>query len=97
MRTENLITVNDFCVYHHVEYTFVNYLQEAGLVEVKVIDNNTFIPIDEIQKLEKLARLHTELDINVPGVAAINNLLQQLDDMRQEVSSLRNRLRLYED
>jgi chaperone modulatory protein CbpM len=97
MRTENLITVNDFCVYHNVEYTFVNYLQEAGLVEVAVVDDTTFIPIDEIQKLEKLARLHTELDINVPGVAAINNLLQQLEDMQQEMSNLRSRLRLYED
>lgn len=97
MRTENLITVNDFCVYHNVEYTFVDYLADAGLVKVKIVNKTNYIPIDEIQKLERLVRLHNELEINEPGVAAINNLLQKLEDMQQEMSYLKSRLSLYED
>lgn len=97
MKTENLITVSDFCIYHNVEYTFVDHLQEAGLIAVTVIDQTACIPIDEIQKLERLARLHTQLDINEPGIEAIDNLLTKLENMQQEVAVLRNRLRLYED
>ncbi|MFA6087910.1 chaperone modulator CbpM [Mucilaginibacter sp.] len=96
MRTENLITVNDFCVYHNVEYTFVDYLADAGLVQVKTVNKTNCIPIDEIQKLERLVRLHNELEINEPGIATINNLLQKLEDMQQEMSYLRSRLSLYE-
>ena len=96
MRTENLITVNDFCVYHNVEYTFVDYLADAGLVQVKTVNKTNCIPIDEIQKLERLVRLHNELEINEPGIATINNLLQKLEDMQQEMSYLKSRLNLYE-
>ncbi|GGH02792.1 chaperone modulator CbpM [Mucilaginibacter phyllosphaerae] len=96
MRTENLITVNDFCVYHNVAYHFVDYLAEAGLVKVTQVNKTSCIPVDEIQKLERLVRLHNDLEINEPGVATINNLLQRLEDMQQEMNVLRSRLRLYE-
>ena len=96
MRTENLITVNDFCVYHNVEYTFIDYLADAGLVKVTTVNKTSCIPLDEIQKLERLVRLHNELEINEPGLATINNLLQKLADMQQEISVLRSKLRIYE-
>ena len=97
MKTESVITVNDFCVYHNVEYTFVDYLADAGLVKVTSVNKTNCIPLDEIQKLEQLVRLHNELDINEPGIATINNLLQKMQDMQQEMSVLKHRLRLYED
>jgi len=97
MRTENLIAVSDFCVYHNVEYTFIDHLQEAGLIEVTVVNQTICIPTDEIQKLERLTRLHTQLEINEPGVIAIDSLLQKVENMQHELAVLRNRLRLYED
>ncbi|TSD67463.1 MerR family transcriptional regulator [Inquilinus sp. KBS0705] len=97
MKTENLISVSDFCVYHQVDGTFVSYLQDAGLVEVIVVDKQNCIPVDEIQKLERLVRLHNHLEINEPGVATINSLLQKIEDMQQEMSYLKSRLKLYED
>ena len=96
MKTEHVITVNDFCVYHNVEYTFVDYLADAGLVKVTTVNKINCISVDEIQKLERLVRLHNELEINEPGIATINNLLQKLEDMEQEMSVLRSKLRLYE-
>jgi chaperone modulatory protein CbpM len=97
MKTENLITVTDFCVYHNVEYTFIDHLQEAGLIEVTVVNKTTCIPVDEIRKIERLARLHTQLDINEPGILVIDGLLDKVENMQQEIAALRSRLRLYED
>ncbi|MGY4537719.1 chaperone modulatory protein CbpM [Mucilaginibacter sp. UYNi724] len=97
MRTENLITVNDFCVYHNVEYTFVDYLADAGLIKVTTVNKTNCIPLDEIQHLEQLVRLHNELEINEPGIATINNLLQKMEDMEEEMNVLRSKLRLYEE
>lgn len=96
MKTANLITVHDFCIYNNVAYAFIDNLQEAGLIQVAVVNQTTCIPMDEIQKIERLARLHTQLDINEPGLLAIDGLLDKVENMQQEIAELRTRLRLYE-
>ncbi|TFF35342.1 chaperone modulator CbpM [Mucilaginibacter psychrotolerans] len=97
MKTLNLITVHDFCIYHNVEYAFIDQLQEAGMIAITVVDETSCVSIDEIQKIERLARLHTQLDINEPGILVIDELLDKVENMQQEIALLRNRLRLYED
>jgi pseudouridine-5'-phosphate glycosidase len=96
MKTVNLITASDFCSYHNIEYTFIKSLQEAGLVEITVINETTFIPKTELQKLEKLINLH-QLDINVAGIEAITYLLDRVENMQEDMRNLKNKLRLYED
>jgi len=96
MTAKHLIAANDFCVYHQVEYTFINSLQEAGLVEVTIVDETTYIPESELQKLERMIRLHNELEINVAGIEAITHLLQRVEAMHEDMRSLKNRLRMYE-
>lgn len=96
MKTEKVISVDDFCVYHNVKYTFVDYLAEAGLVNITHVNEIKYIPVEEISGLERMARLHTQLEINEAGVVTINNLLQKIENMQQEMSYLRNRLRIYE-
>jgi chaperone modulatory protein CbpM len=88
----NLIATTDICTYHNVEYTFINSLGEAGLVEVKVVKKNTYIPETELQKLEKMIRMHHELEINVAGIEAIIHLLGRVEQMQEEMRVLRNRL-----
>lgn len=97
MATKDLIPADDFCVYHQLEQTFIQSLQEEGLLHISIINKKTFIPADEVPKLEKMVHLHRDLDINVAGLASINHLLQRLDEMQGELWLLRNRLRLYED
>lgn len=95
MKTADLIATNDFCLYHNVEYHIIQSLQEAGLVEVTIIDKATFIPQSELQKLEKLVNLY-QLDINVAGIEAINHLLERVQKMQEDMRNLKNKLRLYE-
>ena len=97
MKTEQVITVHDFCIYNDVEYAFIDHLQEAGIIEVTIIDETTCIPVDEIQKIERLARLHTQLEVNEPGLFVIDGLLDKVENMQREMAELRARLRLYED
>ncbi|MDR6943294.1 chaperone modulator CbpM [Mucilaginibacter pocheonensis] len=95
MKTVNLITASDFCLYHNVTNSFIESLQEAELVEVTIIDDVVFIPETELQKLEKLVNLY-ELDINIAGIEAIVHLLSKVEKMQEDMRSLRNRLRFYE-
>lgn len=96
MQTENLTEANVFCGYHEIEYAFVQDLAEAGLVDITVINQTNYISQNQLPDLERMIRLHQELSINVAGIEAITHLLQRLQDTRQEVQVLKNRLRIYE-
>ncbi len=97
MTTATLISTNDFCTWHQVEYTFIRSLREAGLVEITIIDQAEYIPETQLQRLEKMVRLHHDLDINIAGIEAIAHLLEKLEYLQDEMRTLKNRLRLYEE
>ncbi|MBB6127686.1 chaperone modulator CbpM [Mucilaginibacter lappiensis] len=96
MKTADLISINDFCLYHNVEYAFVESLYEADLVKVTLINEITYIPGEELRKVEKLINLY-QLDINVAGIEAISHLLHRIEKMQNDMQNLKNKLRLYED
>ncbi|MGZ3874310.1 MAG: chaperone modulator CbpM [Mucilaginibacter sp.] len=87
-----LIATADICTFHGVEYTFIDALREAGLLKLRVVKKNTFVPDTELQKLEKMIRMHHELEINVAGIEAIVHLLERVERMQEEMRVLRNRI-----
>ncbi len=91
MATKHLIATTDICMYHHVEYTFITSLKEAGLLELTLIDETSYIPESELQKLERMIRLHHDLEINIAGIEAITHLLERIEKMQEEMRILRNR------
>jgi chaperone modulatory protein CbpM len=96
MSAKYLIKATDFCVYHQLEHTFITDLQEAGLVQITIVDNAPCIPETELHKLERMIRLHNELDINIAGIEAITHLLQRIEDIQEEMRLLKNNLKVYE-
>ncbi len=97
MATQNLIAAHTICEFHAVELSFIQSLHHSGLIELKKIRETVYIDQNELQKLEKILRLHNDLDINIAGIEAIIQLLQQMEDLRREMVSLRNELRLYQE
>ncbi|WP_428328920.1 chaperone modulator CbpM [Mucilaginibacter sp.] len=92
MGKTHLIAATDICTFHEVEYAFISSLQEAGLVAFKVVKQHTYVPEEELQKLEKMIRLHNELEINVAGIEAIVHLLDRVEQMQEEMRVLKNRV-----
>jgi hypothetical protein len=72
-------------------------LQQSGLIEITTIEDSAFIEADQLQQLEKFVRLYYELDINLEGIETINYLLHRINSMQDEITALRNRLRIYEN
>ena len=97
METGHLISAEEFCTKHQIEISFISSLQESGLVEVTIIKESSYIDVNQLQKLEKILRLYYDLDINIEGIEAITHLLNRVNDMQQEITALKNRLRLFED
>ena len=97
METEYLIAIDEFCTSHNIEISFVSSLQQSGLIEITTKKESSFIEADQLKQLEKFIRLYYELDINLEGIETINYLLQRIGSMQDEITTLRNRLRLYEN
>ena len=96
MNTDLLIPASDFCASHHIGISFIQSLQESGLIEIITIEETGYIPTDRLQELEKMVHFYIDLDINVQGIETIVHLLQQMNEMQEEIVNLHNRLRLYE-
>ena len=97
MQTDELILAEEFCSYYKVEYSFINDLQRFGLVEITSIETSNYIPQNQLQRLEQMIRLHYDLNINLEGLDAIAHLLDRVQNMQGEITTLKNRLKLYED
>src|SRR5450432_1057897 len=97
MQTPHLISADEFCIHHQVEYSFINSLQQYGLIEVKTIEESRFIDSEKLFELEKFVRLHYDLDINLEGIEAITYLLEKVESLQDELNALKNKLSLYED
>jgi len=96
MSRQKLIPAYDFCVSHNIEISFINQLREIGLIEIKTIEETVFIPVSQLRQLERIIHFSYDLDINIEGIETINHLLNRMVDMQEEITALKNRLRLYE-
>ncbi len=96
MKNDRLIPASEFCRYYHVEDAFITSLQDYGLVEITTIEHNRFIDTEKLAELEKFARLHYDLEINLEGIEVIKYMLEKIKDLQSEVISLRQRLQFFE-
>ena len=94
METDTIV-LNEFCTSHQVEVSFIRSLEEHGLIETVIVDQSVCIYANELPKLERIVRLHQELNINPEGIDVINELLKRMDDMHHEIIGLKNRLDFY--
>lgn len=97
MESENHIATKIFCKYHQVEESFVQFMHEYEFIHIQFEQGESFLHKDELPILEKMVRLHQELQINPEGIQAVYQLLQHVEDLQQEVNRLRRKLNTYEE
>ena len=96
MTDEEIISIETFCSYYHVEQSFVETLESYGLISISSLEEKRFIILEEVVELEKYSRMYYDLNINVPGIEALKHMLEKLKELQQEADNLRARLRIYE-
>lgn len=95
MDTKDLISVRQFCKHHGIPMSFLKSLNEIELVEIITTKDELYIQTTQIRSVEKLVRLHYDLNINLEGIHVVHNLLQQVESLQNEVIDLNNRLSFY--
>ena len=96
MGNSNLIPLHQLCQHYNIEFSFIESLDEFGLVRITTIDETRYLLFDQIQPLEKMIRMHYDLEINIEGIEAIAHLLQKVDELQEELRVMKIRLRRYE-
>ena len=96
MKTKDLISIQNFCTHYKVPESFIDSLYQFELIEIVTDDTNRCVSITQIKTIEKLMRLHYDLDINLEGMQAISSLLKQVETLQEQVNYLKNKLELYE-
>jgi hypothetical protein len=96
MSNEHLIAVSEFCTAHQIEITFVESLAQHGLITVETVNEQLSIPDAQLPSLEKMVRLHYDLEINLEGIETIFHLLERVETLQHEMHELKKRVGLYE-
>ena len=97
MATQELILIDTLCTHYQLEVTFFDALDTMGLIEIQIFEQTKYIPQDKISDLEKMIRLHHELNVNIEGIDVVFNLLQQQLKLKEEVNALKNKLQFYKN
>lgn len=97
MNEKHLIPTQTLCMHYNIEVSFVDTLNKMGLIQIETIEETHFIHKDQISDLEKILRLHNELNVNLEGIDIVFNLLEKERQLQNEVNALKNRLKLYEN
>src|SRR5690554_4839883 len=97
MDMQDLIPVAKLCSFYKLEISFFEDLDNIGLIRIEIFEQEKFIHQDKIKDLEKMIRIHHELNVNIEGIDVIFNLIEKELKLQEEIKTLRNRLKLYED
>ena len=97
MSKEKFIPLQKLCELYKVEMSFFSSLNEIGLIQITNIEESNYIHQDKINDIEKMIRMHQDLEINIEGIDIAFNLLQKIDELENELNIIKNRLLIYEN
>jgi len=97
MEKETLIAVKDFCFYHELKFSFIENLDAYGLIAIQTVGESSYISEADLPTLERYVSFYRHLDINFEGMEAITYLLERIDALQSEITTLKNKIRFYEN
>jgi len=95
MAAKNYILITELCTHYKIDIEFVDDLHEYGLLHLETIETQRYLPMERIADLERIIRLRNDLKLNYEGIDVVVNLLERLESLEIELSSLRNKLNQY--
>ncbi|WP_190811035.1 chaperone modulator CbpM [Flagellimonas sp. S3867] len=91
------ISIIEFCKYNYIKKSFVQDLADNHLIKLLYIEKQPHIHCEELPKLEKMVRLHQDLNVNLEGIDVIQQLLQKMSQLQDEVLMLRRKLDRFDE
>lgn len=89
------ISCEEFTKIYKIELHFIKNLNLNGLIVLQHDNGTDYIDYDNIPLVEKFARWHYDMDINMEGIEVISRLLDKISSIQQENLSMRNELQYF--
>lgn len=97
MKSSNYISLDTLCEHYEIEVSFINQLNEMGIIEIINIEHSNCIHSDRIKNLEKIIRMNRDLQINLEGIDTILNLLDKIEELQSEIQQMKQKLHRLDD
>ncbi|SDQ70225.1 MerR HTH family regulatory protein [Chryseobacterium soldanellicola] len=77
---------------YNIEITFFDELVDSGLLSIQTENEIRYLMYEDLPVFEKFANWHYDLEINLPGLEVIHDMLQKMDELKQKNRELMNKL-----
>jgi len=97
MKRNDLIILKEYCNHSNIKSSFINMLEDNGLITLEHEENEEYLSFSELDNVERFARLYYDLRINVEGLEVIDHLLEQIKKLQKEIKTMENDLQFYKN
>ncbi|HAO08750.1 MAG TPA: MerR family transcriptional regulator [Chryseobacterium sp.] len=77
---------------YNVEITFFDELVNSGLLNIHTENEIRYVMYEDLPMFERFTNWHYDLEINLPGLEVIHEMLKKMEDLRQRNRELMNKL-----
>lgn len=77
---------------YNIEITFFDELVDSGLLNIQTENEIRYLMYEDLPVFEKFANWHYDLEINLPGLEVIHNMLKKMEHLRRKNRELMNKL-----
>ncbi|MGC5744195.1 chaperone modulator CbpM [Chryseobacterium sp. NFX27] len=82
---------------YNIEITFFDELVDVGLLNVETENEVRYLLYEDLPVFEKLTNWHYDLEINLPGLEVIHEMLRKMEDLKRKNRDLMNKLSAISD
>ncbi len=77
---------------YNIEVTFFDELVDSGLLKIQTENEIRYLMYEDLPSFERFANWHYDLEINLPGLEVIHEMLKKMEDLKQKNRELMNKL-----
>jgi len=69
---------------YNIEIRFFDELEEYGLLKTETENNIKYLLYEELPSFERFANWHYDLEVNLPGLEIIHEMIQKIEKLQAE-------------
>lgn len=77
---------------YNIEISFFDELVDSGLLQIQTENEIRYLMYEDLPNFERFANWHYDLEINLPGLEVIHEMLQKMNYLRQRNRELMSKL-----
>lgn len=93
----NRISREELVKIYEIDITFFDELEEFGLLKTELENDVKYLLFEDLSVFEKLTNWHYDLEVNMPGLQIIQNLLNQIHSLQAENKKLMRKMISFTD